>query len=87
MADVLQRSALAALLLLLLALGLTRLTFLPRDLALTGFALVVAVLGIFAILGPLPALIGGAIIVGVFILGALVYAALALVARWTEPDR
>ena len=56
----------------------------PRDLVLTVFALVVAVLGIFAVLGPGAAVIGGGILLLVFVIGAAIYGILALVAHWAE---
>lgn len=65
-----------------LGLVLLRLHRVPRDLALTGYALVVAILGIFTVLGPQAAAIGGAIVVLVFVIGAAIYGALALVGRW-----
>jgi hypothetical protein len=65
-----------------LGFGLMRLPRVPRDLALTVYALSVAVLGIFAVLGLQAALVGGAIILGVFVLGAAIYGALALATRW-----
>lgn len=57
---------------------------LPRDLALTGYALIVAVLGIFAILGTQAAAIGGAIILGIFVIGAGIYGLLALVSHFAD---
>jgi len=51
---------------------------------LTVFALVVAVLGIFAVLGPGAAVIGGGILLVVFVIGAAIYGILALVAHWAE---
>ena len=56
-----------------LGLVFVRLRVLPRDLALTLYAIVVAVLGIFAILGQQAALIGGGIVVLVFCVGAAIY--------------
>ena len=56
----------------------------PRDLVLTVFALVVTVLGIFAVLGPGAAVIGGGILLVVFVIGAAIYGILALVAHWAE---
>jgi hypothetical protein len=53
----------------------------PRDLVLTVFALVVAVLGILVILGPQAALIGGGILLLVFVVGAAIYGVIALVAH------
>jgi hypothetical protein len=73
------RSVSAGAIAVALAVGLINLRSVPRDLALTCYAVVVAILGIFAILGPLAAFIGGLAIVAVFCLGALVYAVLALV--------
>jgi len=58
--------------------------FLPRDLVLTAYAVVVAVLGIFVVLGPTAAVVGGGIIVLVFALGAIIYGVLALAARWAD---
>jgi hypothetical protein len=56
----------------------------PRDLALTGYALVVAVLGIFAILGLQAAAIGGAIVVFIFVIGAAIYGLLALLGHFAD---
>jgi len=75
------RGAVAVLLAGLLGLGLSRLSFVPRDLALAIFAVAAAVLGIFAAFGGLPALIGAAIILSVFALGAVIYGLLALASR------
>jgi hypothetical protein len=59
----------------------------PRDLALTGYALVVAVLGIFAILGLQAAAIGGAIVVFIFVIGAAIYGLLALFGHFADNAR
>jgi len=67
-----------------LGFGLLRVRWVPRDLALTAYALVVAVLGIFAVLGVQAAAIGGAIVVLVFVVGAAIYGALALVGHWAD---
>jgi hypothetical protein len=56
----------------------------PRDLALTGYALVVAVLGIFAILGLQAAAIGGAIVVFIFVIGAVIHGLLALLGHFAD---
>jgi hypothetical protein len=77
----LTRAAIALVLAVIVGLGLMRLPRVPRDLALAIFAVVVAVLGIFAIFGPLAAVIGGAAIVGAFAVGAVIYGVIALVAR------
>jgi hypothetical protein len=63
---------------------LLRVRVLPRDLALTLFAFVVAIVGIFAVLGGQAAAIGGGIIALVFVLGAAIYGVLALAARWAD---
>jgi len=81
MPDTVSRAALAIALALVLGLALARLPRIPRDLALAIFAVVVAVLGIFAIFGPSAALIGGSAILGAFALGAVIYGVIALVAR------
>jgi hypothetical protein len=78
------RLLLAVLVAVGLGLVFMRLRFLPRDLALTVYAIVVAVLGIFAILGQQAALIGGAIVVLTFCIGAAIYGALALAVRWAD---
>jgi len=75
---------LAVVLAVVLGLVFIRLRFLPRDLALTVFAIVVAVLGIFAILGEQAALIGGAIVVLLFCVGAAIYGVLAIAQRWAD---
>jgi hypothetical protein len=74
----------AAVVAVALGLVLARVRFVPRDLALTGYALVIAVLGIFAVLGVQAAVIGGAIVVLVFVVGAAIYGALALVSHWAD---
>ena len=56
----------------------------PRDLALTGYALAVAILGIYAILGTQAAGIGGAIILAIFAIGAAIYGLLALVGHFAD---
>jgi hypothetical protein len=56
----------------------------PRDLVLTVFAVVVSVVGIFVILGPGAAAIGGGILLLVFVVGAVIYGVLALVGRWAN---
>jgi hypothetical protein len=81
MSEALPRAALALALAVTLGLAVSRFARIPRDLALALFAVVVAVLGIFAVFGPLAALIGGAAVVGAFAVGALIYGVLALVAR------
>jgi hypothetical protein len=78
------RFGLALVLAVILGLVFIRLRFLPRDLALTVYAIVVAVLGIFAILGQQAALIGGGIVVLMFCVGAAIYGVLALAARWAD---
>jgi hypothetical protein len=83
-ADGFTRLALAVIVAAALGFSLVRLRFVPRDLALTVFALAVAVLGIFAVLGPQAAAIGGAIVLVVFAVGAAIYAALALAAHWAD---
>ena len=67
-----------------LGFGLVHLPWLPRDLALTGYALVVAILAIFAILGLQAATIGGAIVLLVFVVGAAIYGVLALAGHWVN---
>jgi hypothetical protein len=78
------RLLVAVVLAVVLGLVFIRLRFLPRDLALTVYAIVVAVLGIFAILGQQAALIGGAIVVLMFCVGAAIYGVLALAQRWAD---
>ena len=56
----------------------------PRDLVLTLFALAVAVLGIFAFLGPGAAAIGGGVLLATFVVGAAVYGVIALIAHWAN---
>jgi hypothetical protein len=81
MAEALPRTLLALALALGLALVLSRLGRVPRDLALGIFAVAVALLGIFAAFGTTAALIGGIAILGAFALGAIIYGVLALVGR------
>lgn len=81
MDEALPRAALAVVLVLGLGFGLAWLGRLPRDLALAIFAVAVAVLGIFAVFGLTAALIGGALIVGTFAVGAVIYGLVALAAR------
>jgi hypothetical protein len=78
------RLILAVLVAVGLGLAFMRVRFLPHDLALTVYAIVVAVLGIFAILGQQAALVGGAIVVLTFCVGAAIYGVLALAARWAD---
>ncbi len=56
------------------------------NLVLTGYAATVAVLGVFAILGTDAAVLAGTVIVGAFVLGAVVYGLLALAGRWARGD-
>jgi hypothetical protein len=81
MPDAIARAALALSLALLLGFALGRSSHIPRDLALGQFADATAVLGIFAVFGPLAALFGAFAIVGAFVIGAAVYGAIALAAR------
>ena len=67
-----------------LGLVLLNLRRVPRDLALTGYALAVAILGIFAILGTQAAAIGGAILLAIFAIGAAIYGLLALVGHFAD---
>jgi hypothetical protein len=83
-ADGITRLGLAVMVAALLGFGLIRMRRVPRDLALTGYALVVAVLGIFAVFGPQAAAIGGAVVLLVFVVGAAIYGALALVGHWAN---
>ncbi len=53
-----------------------------RDLVMTGYAAVVAVLGVYAVLGAEAAVLAGSIILGAFLLGLAIYALLALAGRW-----
>ncbi len=84
MPEAVGRILVAVVLAVVLGLVFIRLRFLPRDLALTVYAIVVAVLGIFAILGEQAALIGGAIVVLMFCVGAAIYGVLALAQRWAD---
>jgi hypothetical protein len=84
MPEAVGRLILAVVLAVVLGLVFIRLRFLPRDLALTIYAIVVAVLGIFAILGQQAALIGGGIVVLMFCVGAAIYGVLALASRWAD---
>jgi hypothetical protein len=81
MADPLARGVMALLVALALGFALSRLGRIPRDLALAIFAVSVAVLGIFAVFGVVPGVIGAAIILSVFGLGAILYGLLALAER------
>jgi len=80
MPEAVPRALLLLTLLLLLAAAVTR-SCMSRDLALSLFAVCAACLGIFSLLGPQAALVGAIAILGVFAIGALVYAAITLVAR------
>ena len=84
MPEAVGRLMVAVVLAVVLGLVFIRLRFLPRDLALTVFAIVVAVLGIFAILGEQAALIGGAIVVLLFCVSAAIYGVLAIAQRWAD---
>ena len=67
-----------------LGFALLNLRRVPRDLALTGYALAMAILGIYAILGTSAAAIGGAIILAIFAIGAAIYGLLALVGHFAD---
>ena len=84
MADGLARLGVAIALAAGLGLALLNVRRVPRDLALTGYALAVAILGIYAILGTQAAAIGGAIILAIFAIGALIYGLLALVGHFAD---
>jgi hypothetical protein len=84
MPEAVSRLLLAVLLAVGLGLVLMRLRFVPRDLALTVYAMSVAVLGIFAILGQQAALIGGGVVLLMFCVGVAIYGVLALAARWAD---
>ena len=84
MPEAVSRLLLAGLLAVGLGLVLMRLRFVPRDLALTVYAIVIAVLGIFAILGQQAALIGGGVVLLMFCVGVAIYGVLALAARWAD---
>ena len=84
MADGVTRLGLAVVIAAVLGFALVNVRRVPRDLALTGYALVVAVLGIFAILGLQAAAIGGVIIVGIFVIGAAIYGLLALLGHFAD---
>jgi len=79
--DALTRVILAAGLSIVIGFGLVKLHRIPRDVALTIFGGSVAILGIFAFFGVLPAVIGGAVIVGVCVGGVAVYGLLSLMTR------
>jgi hypothetical protein len=83
-ADGITRLGLAVVVAAVLGVGLVRLGRVPRDLALAGYALVIAVLGIFAVLGLQAAAIGGAIVLLVFVVGAVIYGVLALLGHWAD---
>ena len=83
------RAAIAAALLALLAVVLDRSPARSsgrRDLALAGFAVAVGILGVFAVLGPLPGLVAAAVILAAFLVGGLVYGLLALLTRWAGEE-
>jgi hypothetical protein len=83
-ADGIARLGVAVILAAALGFALMQLRWLPRDLALTGYALVVAILGIFAVLGLQAAALGGAIVLLVFVIGATIYGVLALAGHWAN---
>jgi len=70
-----------------LGLALLNARRVPRDLALTGYALAMAILGIYAILGTQAAAIGGAIVLAIFTIGAAIYGLLALVGHFADNAR
>jgi hypothetical protein len=82
--DGITRLGVAVVVAALLGIGLMQVRRVPRDLALTGYALVVAVLGIFAVLGLQAAAIGGAVVVLVFVVGAVIYGVLALMGHFAD---
>lgn len=84
MSDLAVRGILAGLLAVALGGGLLWSRRLPRDLALGVYAVAVVVLGIFAWLGLLAAVIGGAVVGVTFVIGALVYGLLALASYWAS---
>jgi hypothetical protein len=81
MSDAAVRAILALSLARVVGVALSRSSRVPRDPALGLFAVAAAVLGIFAILGPLAALLGAITVVGAFGIGAVIYGAVALAAR------
>ena len=78
MADGLTRLGVAIALAAVLGSVLLNVRRVPRDLALTGYALAVAILGTQA------AAIGGAIILAIFAIGAAIYGLLALVGHFAD---
>lgn len=87
MADPFARSLVALLAALVGGALLTRLPArAPRDLVLTAYALLVALLGVFAIFGTEAAGVAAIVLVGVFALGAAVYALVGAVAHWAERE-
>ena len=82
--DVAWRAAIAVGVAVVLALGLMRVRRLPRDVALSVYALAVALLGLYAVLGVQAAIVGGGIIGTFFAAGALIYGLLTLASRWAE---
>lgn len=54
----------------------------PRDLVLTGYAVVVALLAVFAVFGTEPALVAALFVLGAFLLGATIYGLLTVLSRW-----
>ena len=84
MSDGVTRLGVAIALAAVLGFALLNVRRVPRDLALTGYALVVAVLGIFAVLGLQAAAIGGAIVLAIFLIGAAIYGLLALVSHFAD---
>jgi hypothetical protein len=57
-----------------------------RDLAMTGYAAAVAVLGTYAFVGGSGAIVAGLLIVGAFALGVAIYVVLGLASRWAERE-
>lgn len=83
------RAAVAVVVALVLGMGLLLLPAQgpwapPRDLVLTGYAVLVALLAVFALFGTEPAMVAGLFVGGAFLLGAAIYGLLGLLSRWSN---
>jgi len=81
MAEAWPRAGLAVIVAVALGLVLANVKRVPRDLGLAVFAVATAVLGIFAVFGVTAAVVGGAVLIGAFAVGGLLYGLIALLSR------
>ncbi len=89
MGDLAGRVGLALVVAVALGIALSRLPgrgIGSRDLALAVYAALVAILGVYAVLGVEAALIAGVVVLGALAVGLAIYVLLGLAGRWAQRD-